>query len=247
VSVALVTNRADFAEDALANFLRQAYPNRELVVVVNADTALLEQWHALAAGRPEIRLCHAPGQTLGACRNRATSAARGEFVAMFDDDDLYGPEYLSEAVAVLQTTGAAMVTKLEYLWLDGELGIFLFSRPRDEWAHALTAVGACMQVFRRTCHGPEFGATYGETAPGEDYEFSRAVAARGGFIVASGPGHYVRRRNLRPGHAHTWNGRLGSFRLEDHERLNITAEQAYGLAGISPESIRPAAPARHPG
>ena len=56
VSVALVTNRADFAEDAMANFQRQTYPHRELVVVVNADTALLEQWHALAEGRPEIRI-----------------------------------------------------------------------------------------------------------------------------------------------------------------------------------------------
>jgi len=246
VSVVLVTNRVDFAEESLANFLRQAYPHRELVVVVNADTALLECWHALAAGRPEIRICHAPGQTLGACRNLATSAARGEFVAMFDDDDLYGPQYLSEAVAVLQATGVAMVTKLEYLWLDGALGIFRFSRPRDEWEHALTAVGACMQVFRRACHGPESGATYGDVAPGEDYAFSRAVAARGGLIVASGPGHFVRRRNLRPGHAHTWNGRLGSFRLEDHERLNITVEQAYGLAGISPASLRPAERVRHP-
>lgn len=236
VSVALVTCREDFAEDSLANFLRQSYPHRELVVVVNAGAGLLERWHALAAGRPGIRLCHAPGQPLGACRNLAVAAARGEFVAMFDDDDLYGPEYLSEAVAVLEAQGADMVTKLQYLWLDGVLGTFRFSRPKDEWEQALTAVGACMQVFRRACHAPEAGAMYGDVAPGEDYAFSRAVVARGGLIVASGPGHYVRRRNLRPGHTHTWNGRLGNFRLENHERLSLSPGETYRLAGITADA-----------
>jgi glycosyltransferase involved in cell wall biosynthesis len=233
VSVGIVTCRADFADDALANFKRQTYPRLELIVVVNGGALLAQRWQALAAGSPETRICHAPDVTLGACRNLSVATARGEFVAMFDDDDLYGPEYVSEAIAVLRGTGAAMVTKVEYLWIDGVAGIFRYSRQPGAVGRSFTDVSGSTQVFRRCWHVPESGAAYSDTTCGEDYAFSRAVAAQGGLIVASGPGHYIRRRNMRPDHVHAWNGRLGKFRLEEHERLQITTEQACGLAGIS--------------
>ena len=43
---------------------------------------------------------------LGTCLNMATAAARGDVIAKIDDDDLYGPRYLDEAVGRLRPARA---------------------------------------------------------------------------------------------------------------------------------------------
>ena len=85
-----------------------------------------------------MRVLHAPStQSLGACLNQLVAAASGEVVAKMDDDDLYGPHYLSDQLHALDYSGAALVGKQAH-------HMYLEAPGRD--ARALPRAGA--QVHR---------------------------------------------------------------------------------------------------
>lgn len=232
ISVVCVTSRARFLGSAMANYRRQAYPNRELILIVNTDDGLSEIAIEACADLHQANVVEAPAISVGACRNLGVDAANGAIVAMFDDDDLYGPNYLTEAVALLVQTGAQMVGKLSYIWIDGSLGVFRYCRPPGPWSESIPTLSGNTQVFPRSVHAPFLGLDYSDSSLGEDYHFSRAIASAGGLLLSSGPDNFIRRRNLDPEHRHLWNGHAPGFDLQAHEQLTITHCEAERLAGI---------------
>jgi glycosyltransferase involved in cell wall biosynthesis len=109
VSCVMATrDRVDFALQAVALFLRQDYEHRELLVVDDGDDDLA----ARLPDDPRVRYLRTPrGESIGAKRNRACAAARGAFLAQWDDDDWYGPGRLSAQLAPL-LAGTADITGL---------------------------------------------------------------------------------------------------------------------------------------
>jgi glycosyltransferase involved in cell wall biosynthesis len=96
-------DRADFALHAIDLFRRQDYEHRELLVVGDGDDDLA----ARMPDDPRVRYLRAPrGESVGTKRNRACAAARGAFLAQWDDDDWYGPGRLSAQLAPLLTARA---------------------------------------------------------------------------------------------------------------------------------------------
>lgn len=95
VSVVIPTrNRAAFVGDAVATALGQAGVDLEVIVVDDAsDDSTPERVRRIAD--PRVRLVRrerAGGP--GSARNAGAEAARGEWVAFLDDDDLWAPDKL---------------------------------------------------------------------------------------------------------------------------------------------------------
>ena len=89
-------NAADTIGRAVASAFRQDWPNKEILVVDDASKdaswAVLE---SLAHDHPEMRLIrHQTNTGLSGALNTIMREARGEFVALFDDDDESVPERL---------------------------------------------------------------------------------------------------------------------------------------------------------
>lgn len=100
--------RPEFALQAIAYFLAQDYPHRELIILDDAGSGLAE----LIPDDPRIRYEALPaGRSIGAKRNRGVQMARGEIVAQWDDDDWYAPGRLSAQAAPI-LAGQADVTAL---------------------------------------------------------------------------------------------------------------------------------------
>jgi glycosyltransferase involved in cell wall biosynthesis len=81
---------------AVASAFRQDWPNREIIVVDDAsnDTSLVVL-ETLAHQNSEIRLIrHRINTGLPGALNTIVKEARGEFIALFDDDDESAPERL---------------------------------------------------------------------------------------------------------------------------------------------------------
>lgn len=69
---------------AIQYFLRQNYPNRELVVVDDGTDAVTD----MMPPDPQIRYVRLEGKhTLGTKRNLACEEARGEIIVHWDGDD----------------------------------------------------------------------------------------------------------------------------------------------------------------
>lgn len=94
--------RRFFAPQAIKYFLRQDYPNKELVIVDDGTDKLTE---LIPTGK-EIKYIHLERKaSIGYKRNIAAENARGQIIAHWDDDDWYHPTYLKKLIHMLLQSG----------------------------------------------------------------------------------------------------------------------------------------------
>jgi glycosyltransferase involved in cell wall biosynthesis len=80
-------DRRGFVAQAVAQFLAQDYPDRELIIVDDGDDAVADLLPADDRIR-SIRLIRLDRRaTIGAKRNIACEAAAGEVIVLWDEDD----------------------------------------------------------------------------------------------------------------------------------------------------------------
>src|SRR5208337_881665 len=90
------------AQQAIRFFLRQAYANRELIIVDDGADSIAD----LVPEDPRIRYLRLPGRhTIGAKRNFACEHAKGDIIAHWDDDDWMADWRLSYQVNALCKAG----------------------------------------------------------------------------------------------------------------------------------------------
>ncbi|HEX4271210.1 MAG TPA: glycosyltransferase family A protein [Rhizomicrobium sp.] len=85
-----VRNGARFVGEAILSVRQQLGPDDEIIAVDDASTDATTQVLAAIAD-PRLRLLHGAGCGVSAARNLGLAAARGEFVAFLDHDDLWPP------------------------------------------------------------------------------------------------------------------------------------------------------------
>jgi glycosyltransferase involved in cell wall biosynthesis len=99
VSCILATrNRPPFLTQAIKYFLRQTYPNKELIIVDDSETsaaALVPDGAAITYIKLEVQLM------LGTKLNLGIDAAAGQIIQKLDDDDYYHPEFLQTTIQAL--------------------------------------------------------------------------------------------------------------------------------------------------
>lgn len=133
--------RADYVAESIAMFLEQDYPNKELIIVNDCPGQTLE-------GRfPNVRIINSPArwQHLGDKRNHAIELSNGEFIAVWDDDDVYLPWRLSHTVQQIRERKLAFYCTAEYwaYWgkeilednasVSGWIWHPSFAFPRKDW------------------------------------------------------------------------------------------------------------------
>src|SRR3954471_16219960 len=104
VSVVIPTYKhAGYIEETLQSVFAQTFTDFEVIVVNDGSpdntTAVLQPW--VASGR--IRYLEQPNAGQSAARNAGIRLARGEFVALLDDDDLWPADKLAIQVERLRT------------------------------------------------------------------------------------------------------------------------------------------------
>ena len=117
-----VYKRIDFLAQALESALAQTFQGAEIIVVDDSGTsaarALCEPW--VKSGHVHYR---ANPQTLGIARSLrgALEEARGEFVSILNDDDLWDPNFLSSLVSPLRSDAGRVVAFCDH-WIVLEDG-----------------------------------------------------------------------------------------------------------------------------
>lgn len=103
---------------------------RETWKYVSSQTHLNWEWLVLddspescawltSVGDPRLRYLHTPERlSIGAKRNRLIAAARGDFIAHFDDDDYYAPQYVERMVGQLIAHDADFVHLCSWYLFD---------------------------------------------------------------------------------------------------------------------------------
>lgn len=120
ISCLMVTaDRLQLCRRAIRCYLRQTYPNKELVVVDDGAVDLAPVLADVPADEVRyVKLAKKPENVLGRLRNLALDAATGDFAAQWDDDDWYHAERLEKQAAVLRAGHDACTLSGALMHLD---------------------------------------------------------------------------------------------------------------------------------
>jgi glycosyltransferase involved in cell wall biosynthesis len=171
-------NRRPFVAQAIAYFLRQTYPNRELVIVDDGSDPVAD----LVPDDERFRYVQIPhGYSLGLKRNVASALACGEILMQWDDDDWYGPTRIEKQVRPL-IRGQAEITGLDnsvFFALPAQR-FWKCSNDVHNRMYVAGVIGGTLTFFKDLW---ERSARYPDWSLAEDAEFLRQALDAGARLV----------------------------------------------------------------
>ncbi|MGM0904479.1 MAG: glycosyltransferase [Bacillota bacterium] len=199
ISVILATNRPESIDNIFANYQRQLWQEKELIIILNNDTMDLETWRKKATIFEQVAVFQLPEETtLGDCLNFGVEKAKYHYIAKMDDDDYYGPFYLTEAITTLKEFNADVVGKrtcFMYLMNEKELRLRFPGRERRQVS---LPQGATIFTTKKLLECIPFG----KKNLGECLHFLRRCKKMGLKIFSSSRYNFAILRN--DSESHTW-------------------------------------------
>ena len=159
-------DRRAFVPSAIAQFLAQDYPAKELIILDDGDDGVAD----LIPDHPQVRYVRTPRhRNLGAKRNAACEAARGEIILHWDDDDWYAPRRIRAQVEALAASGA------DVCGIDRAL--FVDPGARRAWEYVYPAGGPPWVCGATLCYRRDYWRDnrFADLNIGEDTRFAAAV------------------------------------------------------------------------
>ncbi|GII01300.1 glycosyltransferase [Planobispora takensis] len=206
-SVLLATRRPEMVRFALEQVGRQRGAELEVILALHGVPAgHPEVASALASFDRPVTVFEAEGRTVfGAVLNEAAARASGSYLLKMDDDDWYGPDFLSDLILAHSYSGAEVVgTVPEFVYL-ASIGVTVH---REQITEQITNFIAGGTIFAERSAFEAVGGF--RPLPGTiDAQFQHAVQAAGGQIYRThGLGYILRRGNVT---SHTWREPIGTF------------------------------------
>jgi cellulose synthase/poly-beta-1,6-N-acetylglucosamine synthase-like glycosyltransferase len=199
VSIVCCTNRPKMVENILKNYQNQKYKNLEMIVMLQAPKKdflslkrKLEKKRGVYVKRQLIK------DSLGTTFNKGLEFCKGEYIAKFDDDDLYGPDYLTDTIDAFNYTDADIVGKYGVFIFDEKTNTFFF-RDRGINRYLQIVMGATIVAKKSVFKEVKFP----DRTTGEDTGFLKKCLEKKFKIYSSNPFNWVLVRKAEEGF-HTW-------------------------------------------
>ncbi|MEU8247512.1 glycosyltransferase family A protein [Nonomuraea sp. NPDC048916] len=213
-SVLLATRRADMVAFALGQIARQRGVQLEVVLALHG----VPQDHpdvasAIAAFDRPLTVYEASHEEIfGEVLNNAAARASGSFLLKMDDDDWYGPDFLSDLLLAHSYSGAQVVgTVPEFVYLSS-IDVTVHRGQVTEQITSFVAGGTIL--VERSAFQAVGG--FRPLPRSVDTQFQEAMQAAGGQIYRTHGLGYVLRRG--PAANHTWQEPIGTFLRRNREQ-----------------------------
>ncbi|MGD8188506.1 glycosyltransferase [Brevibacillus ginsengisoli] len=200
VTVITCTNRPQHFNRLLANYNRQQYKTKELIVILNKNSMKLDNYIRRFKHRKDIFIYQLPEKrSLGYCLNYAISKANHPYIARFDDDDYYSPFYLHTMMCALKKSKANIVGKRACLiYLESSTKLIL-RHPKAQNRFVNQILGATLLCSKKIFNKVRFNPI----SLGETVDFLRRCRRKRYRIYSTDCFHFVIRRRAHKG-SHTW-------------------------------------------
>lgn len=133
ISIITCTNKGHTLDNIITNFNQQDFQKKELIIIINKDNIDLKSWLEKIKCYDNIRIFKLSEKTsLGKCLNYGVEKANHQIIAKFDDDDYYGPKYLSDSIKAFNISGVKIVVKAANFVYFVEKKILAIRTPREE-------------------------------------------------------------------------------------------------------------------
>lgn len=200
VSIIVCTNRPSFIDRVMANYSRQTYPIKELIVILNNNSMSPEEWWSKSPGGFDIRIFQQDeSKSLGECLNFGVEQCSYDYIAKFDDDDYYGPNYLIHQMQAMIAADADLTGKATwYLYFERSNTLAVFIRhPENSYVNYVT--GATLLVKKEVFNSIRFSSLNA----GEDVDFVAVCKEHGLRIYSTDKADFVGIRRAVTS-SHTW-------------------------------------------
>lgn len=245
-------NGAAYLEAAVRAVLDQTLADLELIIVDDRSTDdSLAVIARAAAGDPRVRvLSQEANGGPGPARNRGFDAARGDWIAVFDSDDLMMPDRLERLVARGEADGADIVVDNLAVFTEGVAGAEPFLKGQAYAAARWIGLADYIAAARMYAKAPGLGylkplfraaALNGERYRadlriGEDYDLVVRLLARGRTLRLEPQALYRYRKH---------GASISHALRRDHLMQMIAADAALdGIMMSQPRPVRQAQAAR---
>ncbi|GLQ05762.1 glycosyltransferase [Sneathiella chinensis] len=114
VTLIAPSNRPEFLPNIMHNFDLQAYPNKELIIIFNGGFSEFSELErkVQSYGNQNVRIVYEPEESpAGSCLNDGAFLSNGTYCFRFDDDDIYGVNFISDTLLHLNSIDADIVGK----------------------------------------------------------------------------------------------------------------------------------------
>ncbi len=119
-------NASAYVKDAVDSALAQTYKDTEVIVVDDGSTDNTKQVLEPYIRGNKIKYIYQANKGLSGARNTGIKAAKGEYIALLDADDLFLPEKMEKQVAHLESNPECDVSYCDlYHFNDGEPDVLL--------------------------------------------------------------------------------------------------------------------------
>lgn len=201
VSIITCTNKLEYIDNIFANYDRQQYKDKELIIVLNNNQLDMDKWMEEAGKHHNVTVYRVDEKEgLGTCLNFAVDKARFEYISKFDDDDFYAPAYLEDLMIAFDYSGADIVGKYTfyvYFERDNALAIRF---PDREHCFTKKVTGGTMVIKRSVFKKVKFDSKKGL---GSDTRFQRECLQKGLCIYSADRFNYISIRQASK-ERHTW-------------------------------------------
>ncbi|MEH7417777.1 glycosyltransferase [Neobacillus drentensis] len=180
VSIITCTIRDDCMDNVFKNYEQQTWEDKELIVILNKDTMDIDRWIEKARNYPNVQVFQLHEKAaLGDCLNFGVLNSSYEIIAKFDDDDYYGPDYITNAMVVFEDANVSIIGKNSlYIYFKNKRA--LIHVPGTENAMSDTVAGATL-IFRKSVF---YYVRFEKVNRAEDYFFIEQ-SKKAGFNVFS--------------------------------------------------------------
>jgi Glycosyl transferase family 2 len=196
LAVVCVSNRPWQLTNVLANVRRQRHPVPEFLLVLNTDEVVLSQLSEAMAvldddGVRWSLLSRSSDISLGHCLNAALAHTDARYIAKFDDDDVYGPEFIADSMRAHAYAAAGVVGKHSYYAHLVESDELVLRFPTHEFSYSSTLAGGTLVIDRDRVGDQRFA----DISLGEDRAFIRQCLRRGISTFSADRFGYVQTRS----------------------------------------------------
>lgn len=218
ISVITCTNRQNYIDNVFKNFTRQNFKDKELIIILNSNDMNQKEWEEKAKKHENIRIFQLDEElSLGKCLNFGVEKARFNCIAKFDDDDYYGPKYLTDSLNVLLDAGADIVGKAAYHVYFKKSKTLAIRMPNEEnsWVDFVNGPTLLFKkdIFKKV--------SFKDITKGEDVAFCKDCISNGFKIYSGNRFHHVYIRHTNED-SHT-------YVLDDEEFLKCCVIIAEGI------------------
>ncbi|OOF69972.1 glycosyltransferase [Rodentibacter caecimuris] len=202
-SIVMASNRPHFMDRIVENIMGQTYPNLEVIIIAQkySDEQLAQLKDKLNGGK--LKSVHIirndSDDTLGKRLNQGIELSKGEYVAKFDDDDFYFPNYLQDMLIPFKFGDYGIVGKQEIFVYLENLDETLIRFKGKRHMNVEFVAGPTLVFRRSTLERLKFG----DLNRGEDSNILEQARVNNIKVYASDPFNFVQFRSKNVQN-HTW-------------------------------------------